>query len=95
MSPIEAYTLNCPAGCGQVEPTVRKRAVYVTEGRRGLAPILVCPHCGTRLLPTRLEIERTLNVEALVKVVANLIGRIGELERQVEYLMDKDRETLT
>ena len=59
MSAVEAHTLNCPGGCGQVEPVVQHRAIYITEGRRGLAPILVCPHCETRLLPTRLEIERT------------------------------------
>lgn len=66
MTPI---VLDCPGhtdfnghyteGCGRVAATVESRSVEVKNGQRIMAPVLVCPECGARLLPTKLEIERT------------------------------------
>ena len=46
-------------GCGDVRAIVKRKKVYVRPGKWAMVPLLVCPHCETRLLPTRLEIERT------------------------------------
>lgn len=46
-------------GCGQVQAIVQRRKIYVRPGKQAWVPVLVCPHCKTRLLPTRLEIETT------------------------------------
>jgi hypothetical protein len=46
-------------GCGKVSAVIARRKVEVKDGQRIMAPVLVCPNCGARLLPTKLEIERT------------------------------------
>jgi hypothetical protein len=46
-------------GCGNVRAIVQRQKIHVRPGKQAMVPVLVCPHCHTRLLPTRLEIERT------------------------------------
>lgn len=46
-------------GCGDVAAVYRVRDTQDATGRRIRKPIPVCPDCGTRLLPTALEIEHT------------------------------------
>ncbi len=61
--------LNCPGrtdmnghyydGCGRVTPIIEYRKIHQDDGTQRPVPVLVCPDCKTRLLPTKVEIERT------------------------------------
>lgn len=56
--------LNCPGipGCGQVEARYGRKKITSLDGEQHYRWCLVCPICGTRLLPTAEEIARTRGV---------------------------------
>jgi predicted RNA-binding Zn-ribbon protein involved in translation (DUF1610 family) len=56
---LVAGTSTYVPGCGKVTAVRARRKVEGKDGKRVMAPVLVCPNCGARLLPTKLEIERS------------------------------------
>jgi len=55
------------------------------------------PVTTTVLADSMLEVDEEVikTISGVVQLLMTAFDRISALERQVEYLMDKDRETLT